>query len=178
MISIGPNISVFILINRMSKDVFMLLKIASRIAFWGKKSPSDETELYLSLRPPLHYSMNLVQVSLKGVPEIPSTKGLLLTIVMESSETERWGNNVKSIQALTSLQHSTLTFLNLRTSSGMLEASKNGRVSNRFVSSNMFFLFVRMFLTTTEFIHSFWIKFLFLLLFGVLNTFDTYQGPT
>lgn len=37
MVSIGPNMSHFVLINRMSKDVLLLLKIASRIAFWKKK---------------------------------------------------------------------------------------------------------------------------------------------
>lgn len=36
-ISIGPNIGLFVLINGMSKDVFLVLKIASRIAFWKKK---------------------------------------------------------------------------------------------------------------------------------------------
>lgn len=33
MVSIGPNMGHFVLIKRMSKDVFLLLKLASRIAF-------------------------------------------------------------------------------------------------------------------------------------------------
>lgn len=32
-------------------------------------SPSDEAELNLSLRPPLHYGMNLVQAFTEGCPQ-------------------------------------------------------------------------------------------------------------
>lgn len=51
-------------------------------------SSSDEAELNFSLRPSLHYSMNLVHVSLEEGPGTPFTKGPLLTIVEESSKTE------------------------------------------------------------------------------------------
>lgn len=103
----------FVLIIRVSKDVLLLLKIAPRIAFWKKKkslSLSDEAELNLSLRPPLHYSMNLVQVSTEGGPQISFTKGLL-EIVKESSKIGCQANNVKPFQILIFLQHSTSTFL-------------------------------------------------------------------
>jgi hypothetical protein len=33
MVSTGCNMGLFVLINKMSKDVFLLLKIAARIAF-------------------------------------------------------------------------------------------------------------------------------------------------
>lgn len=58
----------FVLINRMSKDVLLLLKIASRKK---KISPSDEAELNLSLRATLYYSVNLVQGSTEGGTKIP-----------------------------------------------------------------------------------------------------------